>query len=280
MKLRKESAIIAMLLVVLIASCKKRAEVGIRPTVTSTDPINKATSTGISSQVTVIFSVAMDPSSLTAFTLYQGATSVSGTVESTGTTATFTPAANLTPNTVYTATITTGAKNMSGRSLAKDYVWTFTTGAIPDTTSPTVASTDPANNATGVATNHTVTATFSEAMDPTAITSGMFTVKQGSTPVSGVVTYTGTTATFTPASNLAGNKTYTATITKGAKDLGGNALAISHVFSFATGDAPDVTLPSVNSTDPLNNTTGIARDKTVGITFSEAMAPLTITAST
>ncbi len=282
MKPRNVFPIITMLMFALMVGCKKEEDAGVRPTVTSTDPINKATSTGISSKITATFSVAMDPSSITAsrFTLQQGTTLISGTVESTGTTATFTPAANLAPSAVYTATITTGAKNMTGSSLAKNYVWTFTTGATPDTTSPLVSSTDPANNATGVATNHLVTATFSEAMNPTTITSVTFTVKQGSTPVSGVVTYTGTVATFTPSSNLAGNKPYTATITTGAKDLAGNSLATNYSNSFTTGDAPDITLPTVNSTDPLNNSIGVARNKLVGLTFSEAMDPLTISTST
>ena len=46
-----------------------------------------------------------------------------------GNTLTFTPTANLAPNTLFTATITTGAQNLAGTGLAANYVWTFTTGA-------------------------------------------------------------------------------------------------------------------------------------------------------
>jgi hypothetical protein len=49
------------------------------------------------------------------------------------------------------------------------------------------------------------------------------------------VTYAGTTATFTPASNLVLNAIYTATIATRAKDLAGNALASTYVWSFTTG---------------------------------------------
>ena len=60
-----------------------------------------------------------------------GTTVVSGAVNSSGTTATFTPSDDLLSGTTYTATITTGAKNPAGTPLANDYVWTFTTEAAP-----------------------------------------------------------------------------------------------------------------------------------------------------
>jgi len=282
MKLKKAFAIIALLLVVLMAGCKKDDDTGVRPMVTSTDPINEATSIAINSKISATFSVAMDPSTITiaSFTLQQGTATVSGAAEYTGTTATFTPAANLAPNTIYTATITTGAKDISGKSMAKDYIWSFTTGAIPDITLPTVTLTDPVNSATGVAISHLIVTTFSEPMDQTTITSLTFTLKQGSTSVSGAVTYTGTTASFTPASNLEHNKIYTGTITTGAKDMAGNALASNYTFSFTTVEAPDIILPMVNSTDPANNATGVVLNKIVTATFSVPMDPLTLTATT
>ena len=42
--------------------------------------------------------------------------------------ATFTPASALAASTTFTATITTGAKDLAGNALASDFVWTFTTG--------------------------------------------------------------------------------------------------------------------------------------------------------
>jgi hypothetical protein len=49
------------------------------------------------------------------------------------------------------------------------------------------------------------------------------------------VAYSGTTATFTPLNTLAAMTTYTATITTGAKNSAGNALASKTVWSFTTG---------------------------------------------
>ncbi len=247
MNLKKLLPITALLLVVLLGSCKKDEDPGISPTVTATDPLDLATNVSINSKISATFSVAMNASTITTtqFSLKQGTTNVSGTVASTGATATFTPAASLAPNTLYTATITTGAKDMGGRGLVKNYVWSFTTGAIPDTTKPTVTLTDPLNNATGIPRNKVIGFTFSEAMDPSTITTTNFNLKQGTTAVSGTVAYSGTKATFTPSTILAAGLSYTATITTGAKDLAGNALAANTVWSFTTGGTT-TTLAVVN----------------------------------
>src|SRR5437879_11823622 len=117
----------------------------------------------------------------------------------------------------------------------------------------------PANAATGVAINGKIAVTFSKAMDTSTITKATFALKQGSNPkedddegeeVAGTVSYTGVTATFTPAGNLAPNTAYTATITTRAKDLAGNALATDFSWSFTTGATPNTTPPTVSSTVP------------------------------
>jgi Bacterial Ig-like domain len=79
-----------------------------------------------------------------------------------------------------------------------------------DKVAPVVTTTNPASDATGAALTATVSATFSEAMDPVSIDGQTFTVKQGSTDVVGTVTYDADngTATFTPTSDLAANTTY------------------------------------------------------------------------
>jgi hypothetical protein len=105
-----------------------------------------------------------------------------------------------------------------------------------DATAPTVSSTSPTSGATGVAVTTTVTATFSEAMAASTITTSSFTLKAGTTPVSGSVSYnSGThTATFTPSANLAGGTTYTATLSTAITDAVGNPLAADYLWSFTT----------------------------------------------
>jgi len=109
-----------------------------------------------------------------------------------------------------------------------------------DTTAPEVVCTSPDSGVTGVAIDRNITATFSEEMDRSTITTSTFTVKHGTTPVNGKVTFAGTTATFNPSSGLEKGATYTATVVAGVKDLAGNALANSYVWSFTTVSAPKI----------------------------------------
>jgi hypothetical protein len=204
------------------------------PAVISTDPANLATGVVLNKIVNATFSVPMDPLTINAtnFTLKQGTTSVVGTVSYTGTTAAFKPTSTLTASTVYTATITTGAKSVPGVPMAANYVWTFTTGTV---TAPAVISTDPLNLATGVALNKIINAVFSMAMDPLTITTSSYTLMIGTTPVAGTVSYAGTTASFTPTGGLFTGNTYTATITTLAKNPAGIPLANNYVWTFSTG---------------------------------------------
>src|ERR1700730_2970117 len=244
------------------------------PTIISTVPANGASAVPVNTLVSATFSEAMNPATIGAATFTvtgPGATSVAGVVSYAGTAATFTPTAVFANSTLYTATITTGAKDLTGVPLAADIVWTFTT-APP----PTVVSTVPANGAAAVAVNTTISATFSQAMNAASINEATFTVTgPGATPVAGVVTYAGTTATFTPTVTLATSILYTATITTGAKDLTGAPLAANFVRTFTTAGPPTVV-----STVPVNGATAVAVNTKISATFSEAMNPATINAAT
>src|SRR5664280_582316 len=253
-------------------------------TVNATNPTNNAMGVPINSQIAVAFSEAMNPATIndTTFILKQGTTPVTGTVSYVNGTAIFTPATALTPNTLYTATITTGAKttkatDLDDNALAANFVWSFTTSASTDVTRPTVIATIPVDNVTGVPINSKLAATFSKAMNPATITNATFTLQQGSTPVIGTVSYMSGTATFAPATNLTTNTFYTATITTGATDLAGNALVSDFVWSFTTGASTDTTAPTVSSTIPTDTVTGVPINQTVNATFSKAMDPATIT---
>ena len=188
------------------------------PMVVSTFPVNSSINIAVAANITATFSEAMDPASIssTTMTLYQGVTPFAGIITYDSLTATLNPAGNLTGNTVYTVTITTAVRNLSGSNIVTNYVWTFTTG---DVIPPTVVSTIPTNGATNVAVAANITATFSEAMAPATISTTTMTLYQGLTQITGVVSYAGLVATFNPNSDLASGTLYTATITTGATDL-------------------------------------------------------------
>jgi hypothetical protein len=217
---------------------------GLNPLVVSTDPANLAIDVALNKVITATFNMSMDPLTLNAstFTVKQGTTAVLGTITYAGTMVSFTPSSPLAENKVYTCTITKGAANTIGTELATDYVWTFTTGLTPF-----VSSTDPANNATGVVLNKVIRATFNMPMNPLTLSATTFTVKQGATTILGVISYSGSTVSFTPASPLLGDKTYTCTITTGAQNVAGTPMASNYVWNFTTVIPVIVTPPPVGT---------------------------------
>jgi len=207
----------------------------LRPVVITADPINNAIAVPLNKTISATFNMAMNPSTLnsTTFKVNQGVSVVAGTITYVGLTASFVPTSPLLPNKVYTVTITTGAKNSLDTAMAADYIWNFTTDIVP-----TVTATDPVNNAINVALNQTVTANFSTIMDGTTINATTFTLKQGTTAITGTVTYSGTTASFKPTNPLVLGTVYTATITNGAKSAAGTPMVSNYVWNFTTISTP------------------------------------------
>lgn len=241
---------------------------GALPIVVSTDPDNLETNVVLNKAISATFSKNMNGVTITntTFTLQQGTTQIAGSVTYAGKIAVFTPTNILAINTVYTATITTGVADTSGNNMAANYVWTFKTGSAP-----VVISTDPANGDLNVPIGKIITASFNTAMDPATITTASFLVKQGTNAVAGTVTYSGTTAKFTPTNPLASNVPFTATITSAVKDALGNNMAANYVWNFSTNS-----VPIVQSTDPANLATNVVLNKTITATFSKPMDPATI----
>jgi hypothetical protein len=111
-----------------------------------------------------------------------------------------------------------------------------------DNQAPTIASVTPASGAAGVSVGATVTARFSEPMDPATITTSTIGLATASgTAVPATVTYDASTrtATLTPTAALAFGTQYRVTIEGGptdprAKDVAGNALAADTTWTFTT----------------------------------------------
>jgi hypothetical protein len=205
------------------------------PTVTLVTPPNASTlvcpNTAI---ITATFSKAMNPATInspaTTFTLTGPGGSVAGTVNYVVATqiATFTPSAALTASTMYTATITTGAKDNFGNPLAANFVWTFTTsapcpppaGAIPLGTACTfgILGATPVVSSIGL-THVTGDVGISPALSitgfpPGTITGGFF---MGATSLAGTAQNDLTTA-YNAAAGAAGGAALTG-------DIGGQTLA-------------------------------------------------------
>lgn len=156
-------------------------------------------------------------------------------------------------------------------------------GGGGDTTPPTVISTIPSSGAANVAVTSAINVTFSETMTSSTVNTTTFIVTKTSdgSSVTGAVTGSGVTYTFTPSSSLDVSTNYTVTITTGVKDSAGNSMSSSYTWNFTTSaTTTDATPPTVSSTCPTSGQTGVSRNVTIKVIFSEAMDPTTINTTT
>lgn len=242
----------------------------IAPTIILVDPLANASNVALNKNIEATFAIKMDPSTMIGsnMILTRAGNPVGGLVSYVDSTITFNPTSNLLANTLYTCTITTGVKNQAGTAMAVNYVWTFTTlNAIP----PTVISTDPINLGTNVLLNKVITATFSEAMDITSITNATFTLKIGTTTVTGLVNTLGNTARFTPTLNLLSGNTYTATITVGAQNLAGTNLANDYIWTFSTKAHAGPIAPNLNTVARFGIIAGVGVSNNAGFSVINNM---------
>jgi hypothetical protein len=248
------------------------------PSVTGRTPSPGATNVSLTTTVTAQFSEGVMGVSGSTFTVEDGGTPIAGTVTYTaGTrTATFTPTGQLPGGTLLTATLTSGITDTSSNALTNAPVtWTFTT--IADTMAPTVSMRTPAPGAMMVPITTTIVATFDEPVQN--VTGTTFTVTSGG-PVAGSLASSngGRTWTFTPASQLVNNATVNVTLTTGITDLASNPLAAPVSWMFIT--AGDAIAPTVMSTSPAANATGVATTSPIAVTFDEPVTNVTGTSFT
>ncbi len=212
----------------------------IPPTVLYTSPANTATNIGIDALIIVTFTEPVDSTSVndTTFSINNG---VSGSYSFNGNTIYLTPSASMAYLTTYTCRLTTGITDSVGNHLPANVTWTFTTEPDPATTSPTIISVSPINNAVNVYGDVVINATFSKEMNAATITNSSFSLNNGAT---GVVTYSNKTATFTPDDTLLYDTIYNATISTAVADTFGNNLATAYSWNFRTISDPFIPLPS------------------------------------
>jgi hypothetical protein len=258
-----------------------------RPVVVSTIPRDEAVDVAVNANVSATFNEAMNPSTLTGttVTVANGVDLIAGSVTTVGATVTFSPDSDLTPSTLYTATITNAVTDLAGNAMSANYEWTFTTAATLDETPPGILFTNPEHLAIDVPTNATINAVFSEDMSLPSITTSTFTVAgTGTASVLGSVRYDALTqiGTFTPTGTLLSGTTYTATVKRDVQDLAGNMMISDYVWTFTTGDDASAT-PPVNlgtlSTFVAVAGAGLTNSNSSGITVLNGDVGLSPTAT-
>ena len=181
---------------------------------TGRTPAANATNVATNSNITATFSEAMTGINATTMQLTNPAGVVVPATLSwnAGTnTVTLNPSANLAVNTSYSVTLTSGIRDLQGNALPAT-TWNFTTEAGPSITGRT-----PAVNATNVATNSNITATFSEAVTGVNATTFRVTNSAG-TAVTAALSYNAATRTVTLNPNaLLTNRTYTVRLTNASR---------------------------------------------------------------
>ena len=156
-----------------------------------------------------------------------------------------------------------------------------------DTTAPLLTSVSPTDNSTNVARDSNLVLTFSEPVVRGSRNIVIHNSSDGTTtniPVTdSQVTFSGNKVTIDPSNDLAAESNYYVTVEPGAiRDVAGNDYAgISNRWSFNfTTDAPvdppppvDTTAPLLTSVLPTDNSTNVARDSNLVLTFSEPVVP-------
>lgn len=185
-------------------------------------------------------------------------------------------------STDYQASIEPGITDLSG-NMAQDYIyWSFTTSSDPFT--PVVS---PVENATSVALDAIMTATFTPASrrilaDTVDETSFYLRNDTDGVPVDSVVDYTNSdpgavafVARLTPTGGLIEGKKYTATLTTAITDIDGEHLQQNYSWSFTT-----VGSFNVVSTSPSANEANVSRTTPITATFDDDLDDTTVNANT
>src|SRR5271157_423073 len=234
----------------------------------STAPSGGDNNVPITSAITATYNGQVDiPSIKSGFMLQDNqGNNVPGTVSyygnSTTFTAVFTPSSALAYDAAYSAHLV-GVKDTKGNTLIA-YSWGFTTAYQP----PTVTAKSPAAGSTGISPYATVTATFSKDIDASTLAAGFIVTDSHNNVVPGQVSYSGTTATFTPDDGLsAGGDMYTVKLT-GIKGLNNNVMP-DYTWKFYTLWRQ----PSVVSTYPANGASNVIPADGIKVSFNEDMEP-------
>lgn len=106
---------------------------------------------------------------------------------------------------------------------------------------PLICATSPVDDATGIAIDSNIMAMFSTEMDPDTITSATFTITDGSSPVSGTISYeSGAFAIFSPDTDLDYATTYTARLGTDIEDrfAYGIGYDTDYTWTFTTTEEP------------------------------------------
>lgn len=270
----------------------------VSPTV-AISPANGATNVPFNTTVLLTFSEPINPNTVngaTVVVMSQGEIRAGTlTFGQQNTFVVFTPASPFFPTASATVTVLGQVTDMAGNALqgsagvGTSVMSTFTTSAVADRLPPVVLQVVPFNSATGISTRTSLSATFSESVNPTTISPTTFQVTSGGTPITGTIAFSNfnQTVLFIPTNPFPPVATVNISISN-VSDVVGNVMVLPFTSSFQTQSAIDNIQPSVVRPSPSTFTfqpnpplnTNLPLNMKVMIGFDERINPSTVTSST
>ena len=257
------------------------------PTLSSSTPTDNATGISTTANITLNFSEAVDVESgnITIKKTSDNSTLETIDVTDSAVTGTGTNQITINPSNTFASSTeyyilidATAFDDAAGNSYAGISSTTALSFTSQDTGNPYITSTTPAHQATGIAVNANIVLNFSENVD---VESGNITIKKTSDDstvetidVTGnTVTGSGSTQiTINPSSNFDEITSYYLVIDADAfDDASGNSfggISDKTTYNFTT---VDNTNPTLSSSVPADNATGVGRNANIFLTFSEAV---------
>jgi methionine-rich copper-binding protein CopC len=206
------------------------------PRVSATNPSDNATGVDVAADISVTFSEAINAGS--NFNKIRVKDSDGNTVsakrETSGKVLTINPNSSLSYGSQYTVTIPArSVKDKSDNDFASEYSFDFTTRSSNG--APVVRSTTPADGATNVDVNPTITITFDKNIKKGAMYDNISIKREGNHSEPHNSSYSNKELRLTPKSNLASGTLFTVTLPiNSIKDTDDNSLHTRYTFSFRT----------------------------------------------
>ena len=253
------------------------------PTLASSSPADDATGVAVNSNIVLTFNETVQAGTGN-ITLFKSDNTqvevfdVTTDVTISGATVTLDPASDLESSQGYyvqvasTAIQDTSSNNNAYAGISDTTTLSFTAA---DIAAPTLASSSPADDATGVAVNSNIVLTFNETVQ--AGTGNITLFKSDNTQVEVFdvttdVTISGATVTLDPAAPLDSLQGYYVQVASTAiQDTSNNAYAGISDTTTLSFTAADIAAPTLASSSPADDATGVAVNSNIVLTFNETV---------
>ncbi len=257
------------------------------PSVVAQRPGNGAVGVAPGTSLVLFTDERLDPATLSgALLVAQNGQPVSGSVQVTGDSRIieFVPEAPWPAGAPVEVFLTSDARDVAGNRLAA-YQGSFRALEPTTATTPRMARTQPAPDATGLPLNGVVELELNEPLNPATVTSSSVlliedTATQAAVPAALSLEQGGRRIRVQPLALLNADTPYRAVVTASVRDLDGQSLSSAFNLRFRTGGEADTAPPAVLAISPPNGQSGVGLNAQVQVVFDEPVDPLSVDGQT